>query len=589
MHSRSNYSQSKYSSVSQNRTIDFIISHLLIVQSQSNQIKKSFIDKLSKIHEYLASKSHSILKNFNSFTIEIDSLITSIRKGSFDVSEGSLAHCMSLPLDQASIQVQKWNLIVEEMNIEGIMAEIMKLQGFTNNLMKLYQDDEPEINFEQIRNEVRERNVVNDLQKYPMIKESIYGIQNDLDKNPQIIKSNYEKQNDISKNSQVIKSNYGIQNETNKKYETIKSNFESQNDLSKDSQMIKHNYQTHNVISKNSQLIKSNGKIYCNKNHPLKFDNLAHFQYWNTKKNFIITCGTCKEKVSEGTWNCSDCSFDVCKNCAIRANIQTPTLECSLNHNLEWKCDYSGLFIKNFTCNDCKQVISNIPRWNCMTCNFNICMLCGFKKEFNPPVSGPKCTKAHDLVSKYIGYDENDIKMCSNCNSLAIEEIYYCILCDIILCIECSNGARYPLAAHPIAACNNGHITIWNTSRYKCSYCNLISDEGFFCFLCKYKICLECCNFLTHEALNLVLEKYLDAQLYWNPRCNNLKFKKKCGNCKDELKDNGFFSTINENSQICLTCFKNPGKSSQQPKKKSAFHKLGLLLLKSLNEKNEKN
>ena len=93
-------------------------------------------------------------------------MITSIRKGSFDVSEGSLAHCMSLPLDQASIQVQKWNLIVEEMNIEGIMAEIMKLQGFTNNLMKLYQDDEPEINFEQIRNEVRERNVVNDLQKY---------------------------------------------------------------------------------------------------------------------------------------------------------------------------------------------------------------------------------------------------------------------------------------------------------------------------------------------------------------------------------------------------------------------------------------
>lgn len=521
MHSRSMYSQSKCPSFT--KTTDLIISHLLLVQSQSRLIQKSFIDKLSKIHESLHSKSFSILKELNSFSTEIDSLISSIRKGNFDVTEGSLARCMSLPLDQASMQVQRWNLIVEEMNIDGIMREIWKLQGFTNNLMKLYMDDEFDIQPKQMPIQERKSNSFFELQKSFVTKDS-----------------NYETQNDQNKKSQVI---------------------------------------------------KSNGMIYCNNNHLLRYDNLTHFTYWNTKKNFIITCGVCNEKISEGTWNCSDCCFDVCKKCANRANIQTPSLECSLNHNLEWKCDYPNQLVRNFTCNDCKLVVSNIPRWNCKACNYNICMYCGVKARFNPPISGPKCTKAHDLVSKYIIYDENNIKMCKNCNSVVVDDSYHCEPCNIYLCVECSHGARYPLAAHPIAACNNGHITIWNTSRYKCSYCGIISEDGFFCFLCRYKICILCCDYLTHEAVSLVLEKYLDVQLYWNPRCNNLKFKKKCIFCKDEMRDNGFFSTKNENSQVCLICFQNPGRQdkSQQPKKKSVLTKLGLFLLKSLNEKDEKN
>ena len=304
----------------------------------------------------------------------------------------------------------------------------------------------------------------------------------------------------------------------------------------------------------------ANNKLYCRNNHQLVFDNLIFYKYWINKKSLIITCDSCNEKVTDATWNCQQCNFDVCCSCAKNHNQQVPTLKCLSGHSLVWRCDFDVSEEKNFKCNGCNSKKPSFSRWNCKQCNYNKCIECGKKCGYEPALSVPKCSNNHILNQDQIIFNEANIKFCNRCGIPIIGEALVCTSCNEQYCAECTKDISFPLAAHPIAACGEGHILIKHIQTYTCSYCKSSGNFGFACVPCNYKICLKCCNFLIEIITKPIKKSINGSPLEWNPRCNelNLMMNLRCTMCGEGFGKNGFFRSSAGNKCVCLMCFIDP-------------------------------
>ena len=429
---------------------EVILNYLLSIRSASAAYYKDFIESISKIHECIRIKSQNIIKEFLAFNFEIDTLIGNIKNGRYNISEGCLAECLKMPVQQALEKTKSWKLISNELNIEPLIKAVSEIRCLNNNLHLLYFQERSE-----------ETKKVAD---------------------------------PVSRNS--VKTNENAKNIENKPLR---------------------------LPSPSPAPVSArppNNKLYCRKNHQLVFDNLVLFKYWNKKKSLFITCELCNKKVTEATWNCQQCDSDVCCSCAKQLNQITPSLECRSGHKLVWQCDYDISVIKDFKCDSCNLKKSSISRWNCKQCNYSKCIYCARKSGFEPVLSMPRCSNKHILNQSHIIFNENNIKNCDKCDNTIVGDAFVCAPCDELYCVDCKVYLSSPLAAHPIAACGDGHLLIRHHQEYPCSYCKNSESIGYACIQCSYKICYKCCNYLIEIITKPIRKSIEGSELIWRPRCN---------------------------------------------------------------------
>jgi hypothetical protein len=514
MKDHSSHHQSSSNLIRPSTSAEVVISYLLSLKSQAKDLRATVLDSLIKIHEALQKKSLKWLKELDTFSSEIDSLVENLKTHNFNLSEGILAKTLKMSVDQALKETNKWMLIKNELNVENLIKSISDSKGISFNLSLLYEDEK--------------------------VTTRVYS------------------EESMNKSSSNLLS-------SNQPQPFARKSVPARPGTSREIPM---------------PLIP-----HCEMNHELTFNNTTHFNYWDQKKCYMITCNLCNKKVTEATWNCLQCNYDICRSCARTRNYKTPVLECNQKHELTWRCDYIGLQSNNFKCSSCKEQISQQARWNCKSCDFNKCLTCGIRAGFKPLLSKPQCLKYHDLTIVEIIFQEKNVKYCKLCNHPVVGKSLNCSQCLNLFCLDCSPRLREATAGHPIVACYKGHVALWRSLNSPCAYCDQVSNFGFFCILCNFKICLNCCNFLI-EVISKPISKALNGKaLTWQPKCNEFPLNKKqvfCVMCREDIKMNGYFKSDEVNSQVCLLCFRDPDRSKRINIPNSSNDIMNLLILNQL-------
>jgi len=127
----------------------------------------------------------------------------------------------------------------------------------------------------------------------------------------------------------------------------------------------------------------------CPKKHELTISNVNN----NPGNEFI--CVVCSNKSKFVHWTCASCNYNVCKSCRpinedmIHENKQEISIAvCNNQHQLTWIADVSGTYGVAYMCKKCGILYdSNVPRWICAQCNYNICKNCRrlYKPENKQP------------------------------------------------------------------------------------------------------------------------------------------------------------------------------------------------------------
>ncbi len=121
----------------------------------------------------------------------------------------------------------------------------------------------------------------------------------------------------------------------------------------------------------------------CRSGHPLNYSNSSGGYFSGS-----FSCDYCHNSYpcTVGRYNCMHCKFDVCNQCASGFKpAATPVYNCKFGHTLVYTSNQMGYPTNTYACDAChRQGMCTLGRWNCPTCQYDICSFCRL-----PPATGP--------------------------------------------------------------------------------------------------------------------------------------------------------------------------------------------------------
>lgn len=83
---------------------------------------------------------------------------------------------------------------------------------------------------------------------------------------------------------------------------------------------------------KKIEITKKIGKkivLNFDNNHELIWSYIVSLEYFLLRNNSLVQCQFCAKEFSKPCWHCSQCTFDICEECAISQGFACPKLVCN--------------------------------------------------------------------------------------------------------------------------------------------------------------------------------------------------------------------------------------------------------------------
>lgn len=247
--------------------------------------------------------------------------------------------------------------------------------------------------------------------------------------------------------------------------------------------------------------------LSCLRNHDLRWSpSTCAFYQENKSLKYLFTCFVCKKSYQEPSWNCAQCSFDICLTCARNKGLNPPRdlLICTNQHPLKFTSTLNNMV----KCSICKDSI-NKRAYMCETCNFYMCYPCAtdrFTEMIGHP--GLRCTNSCTNKGKNVylsvcpieGYRKKSQRLlsCMSCGVLDMKSAYICIKCCQCYCLNCGRLIEEFIENVVGRKCEYQHEIDWhNTSctgddSYVCSVCEQVKVCGvFYCSVCVKNYCIK--------------------------------------------------------------------------------------------------
>lgn len=233
-------------------------------------------------------------------------------------------------------------------------------------------------------------------------------------------------------------------------------------------------------------------KILCDKNHELLWKCTVAEKYRHQTGSDSWKCRLCEVQKSTPSWHCAQCSYDICKICAIKFNAFPIELKekCLLKHSLKQE-KYNG----NVKCRECSNtIISN--GYSCNICNYYACGNC-YRYHSLDIAQYPIliCSQKHLL--RWNVEREFSCRACTR----KMRSSFCCMICDLDLCYGCADFLEELSKKACVRADKKGHLfekrliksSINHPSLCKCCKIELPGRSlVFYCGTCKYYICITC-------------------------------------------------------------------------------------------------
>lgn len=191
---------------------------------------------------------------------------------------------------------------------------------------------------------------------------------------------------------------------------------------------------------------------FRSENEPLEIDvcsenHILEFLETDTRLG-TYDCSLCSKMGSarDGRWGCAKCDISICSVCKpdgpIRRRftmVKTMTIVCDRGHILMFGCRPPTSPI---TCKKCeRRIVSDIWRWYCKACDFNICNAC------RPEPQGRRdllCSRYHKLVYSNSVQGKVTYGRCHRCHKvLKLSDGRYCCYgCEYECCNGCAELAK---------------------------------------------------------------------------------------------------------------------------------------------------
>ncbi|OMJ69953.1 hypothetical protein SteCoe_32180 [Stentor coeruleus] len=316
--------------------------------------------------------------------------------------------------------------------------------------------------------------------------------------------------------------------------------------------------------SSNSQYFSSK-KLLCPKNHEYIWNPFAPFHVYQKTISFSIKCEECQNWFSKSCWHCHTCEKFICEKCSYEMGIVCPKLVCNQNHELKYRSDINSYY-KNkslgygYTCKKCF-LRKKDSHWHCRECDYDICTECGSEAGFRSLKKKLTCKNRHNLT-QVNDFTYETKQNCSNCKSSTFKLAYTCDECNYLICEECYEIQKNPMAYHPSVICMNSHFLNWAEGiSYKCRYCFKYIDEGYLCKQCNFFMCGECAIIISENFFNDILKVHGKANhpILWVEK-PWIKFSMNeifCNICCKGYSSVGIFACVNCKYFLCLRCFNN--------------------------------
>lgn len=326
------------------------------------------------------------------------------------------------------------------------------------------------------------------------------------------------------------------------------------------------------AITISSALDSKNQNIQCNNFHYLNWGLVGLFRIFLKKRGkLFVKCNFCKQKLSKACWNCPECLYFVCKECARKKGLQSRSLKCVEHHELVWKCDvlsYYNYFFnlnkENWKCDVCNVLKVN-AHWHCESCTFDICESCILNLNYSS-WSVPLISFSGNFYMKIELVDGKSIT-CFLCKESIITDYYIDPYLNYSVCQKCAVYSPDESPGHPIISCSNFHILRWTKKLgYKCNLCR-VNDEGyvFYCFLCKYYMCSKCSRFLENNLINkkdffssACITNSYDKEnhlLKWTKLKSSIKQQIICNYCRANVNiDTTLLECYECKLYVCINC-----------------------------------
>ncbi|OMJ72930.1 hypothetical protein SteCoe_28496 [Stentor coeruleus] len=184
--------------------------------------------------------------------------------------------------------------------------------------------------------------------------------------------------------------------------------------------------------ARKSQVLPIKLKDKCILNHNLKQEMyLGNFK-----------CKDCSEKIIDLRYSCHNCNYHICRKCIKNHNLdipQYPILTCFNDHLLRWN---SQIF---FICNACEK--NKQSSFNCINCNFNYCYECADYLEDIIRMDIIRYdNNGHQLKIFFTIEVESNmcLNYCKTCNMKFIKNtlVFSCETCLVYICINCHKNNR---------------------------------------------------------------------------------------------------------------------------------------------------
>lgn len=175
----------------------------------------------------------------------------------------------------------------------------------------------------------------------------------------------------------------------------------------------------------------------CPKNHTLELlvtDTVTR----------VYECYICTNmgNANDGRWGCLKCDINICPVCKPTGKIRrgytmakSMSVVCDRGHILMFGCSPPTSTI---ACKKCKKdITSNIWRWYCKRCNFNICAKCRPEPEGRRDIL---CANYHKLVYSDIVQGNVTYGRCHRCHKVfkLVDGRYCCFGCEYECCKKCA-------------------------------------------------------------------------------------------------------------------------------------------------------
>ena len=276
--------------------------------------------------------------------------------------------------------------------------------------------------------------------------------------------------------------------------------------------------------------------VHCPDGHLLRAKRSEGDRY----PNKIYRCMSCNNfnNTSDIRYTCDTCYYNICPACKpVGHTAVLPFyISCKSGHTLAWVASKDKS--EKYSCYNCKQTkLAKDGRWNCKSCNYNICSTCRPSKqqEFKDAMN-------HPLKWSNYGIGKGKKFVCALCKKVksTSQGRWYCQPCNYFVCGTC----KAPLGSMVLLEKNAhqpDHYMSWaydvdDIGKYTCQKCKKEGESKFgrwSCASCKYELCGECklpvSAYSTDEKMHQLLWSY-NSKGYKGKKylCRGCKKKKAC-------------------------------------------------------------